>query len=133
MPPARPAAPASLSNALAPPDEPGYALAHLWQARRLMAAPTPSADARRLAEAHLLKALDGELEDRDGAHALLGELYLGTGQLDQAEPHLAKAVGTRPHLRIRLAQLYAPARRQGNARGEAQLVISYFRPAPATI
>jgi tetratricopeptide (TPR) repeat protein len=117
-----------IMNALAPPDEPGYAPAHFWHARRLIAAPPLSADARRLAEAHLLKALDGELEDRDGAHTLLGELYLGAGQLDQAEPHLAKAVGTRPHLRIRLAQMYALRGDKERARGEAQLAISYFRP-----
>ncbi len=117
-----------IMNALAQPDEAGYAPAQLWQARRLMAAPSLSVESRRLAESHLLKALDGELEDRDAAHALLGELYLGAGQLDQAEPHLAKAVGTRPHLRIRLAQLYALRGDKERARGEAQLAISYFRP-----
>jgi tetratricopeptide (TPR) repeat protein len=118
-------------NALAPPDEPGYAPAHVWQARRVLAAPAPSPEARRSAEVHLLKALDGELEDRDAAHALLGELYLSAGQLDQAEPHLTKAVGTRPHLRVRLAQLYALRGDKERARGEAQLAISYFRPRAA--
>ena len=115
-------------NALAPPDEPGYAPANLWQARRLMTAPSLSPESRRLAESHLLKALDGELEDRDAAHALLGELYLGENHLDQAEPHLAKAVRTKPHLRIRLAQLYAIRGDKERARGEAQLAISYYRP-----
>ena len=119
-----------IMNALAA-DETDYAPAHLWQARRLMAAPALSAESRRLAESHLLKALDGELEDRGAAHALLGELYLGAGQLDQAEPHLAKAVGTKPHLRIRLAQLYALRGDKERSRGEAQLAISYYRPRAA--
>ncbi len=93
-----------IMNTLAPPDEAGYAPAHMWEARRLMMATTLSPESRRLAESHLLKALDGELEDRDAAHMLIGDLYYSGGQLDQVEPHWIKAVGTRPRLHIRLGR-----------------------------
>jgi tetratricopeptide (TPR) repeat protein len=118
----------AIMNALTT-DEPGYAPAHLWLARRLITAPTPEPGVRDKVESHLLRALDGELDDPDAAHALLGELYLGmgAGHYDQAELHLAKAVKTKPQLRIRLAQLYALRGDKERARSEGQLAVSYFR------
>ncbi len=116
-----------IMNGLAPPDKPGYAPAHLWQARRILAVPTAAPGAREAAESHLLRALDGELDDPDTAHALLGEVYLAAGHYDDAELHLTKAVQTRPQLRIRLAQLYALRGDKDRARGEAQLAVSFFR------
>jgi Flp pilus assembly protein TadD len=118
---------AALMNGLAPADRQGYAQAHLWQARHLLSAPEPSAQARAEAEAHVLHALDGELEDRDAAHALLGELYVANGQFDQAQLHFAKAVRTRPRVHMRLAVLYAQRGDRERARGEAQLAISYYQ------
>jgi tetratricopeptide (TPR) repeat protein len=112
---------------LAPLDEQGYAPAHLWRAAQLLRSPKMSAQARTAAEAHLLHALEGEPEDRENAHALLGELYLAGGQLDQAEPHLLKAVKTKPHLRLRLAVLYALKGNKERARSEAQLAINFYR------
>ena len=118
----------TIMNALTPPDEPGYAPAHLWLAVHIAKAPTPPPGARETVESHLLRALDGELDDPDAAHALLGELYLATPErYDQAELHLTKAVKTRPGLRMRLAQLYALRGDKERARSEAQLAISYFR------
>jgi tetratricopeptide (TPR) repeat protein len=118
---------AMLMAELAPANRPGYGPAHLWRAGRELMKPNPSARDRALAEAHLLQALDGELEDRDVAHALLGKLYLARGQLVEAQQHLLRAVKTRPHLRLNLAQLYARRGDRERARREADLAIGYFR------
>jgi tetratricopeptide (TPR) repeat protein len=110
-----------------PEDRPGYAPAHLWQARRLLRTSRKAPEARAAAEKHLLLALDGDLGERDAAHGLLGELYLSAGQLDQAELHLTRAVRTRPYLRMRLAQLHALRGDKSRAVSEANLALTYFR------
>jgi tetratricopeptide (TPR) repeat protein len=112
---------------LAPLDGQGYASAHLWRAAQLLRSGKLTARDRQAAEAHLLHALDGEPDDREAAHAILGELYLAGGQLDQAEPHLLKAVKAKPHLRLRLAVLYALKGNKERARSEAQLAVNYYR------
>jgi tetratricopeptide (TPR) repeat protein len=116
-----------LLSELAPPDQQGYGEAHLWRARRLLASSSPSASTRDAAERHLLHALDGDLEDREAAHGLLGELYLNSGKLEQAEQHLLKAVPAKPQLRLRLAQLYALRGERDRARREGQLAVNFFR------
>src|SRR5262249_9021999 len=65
----------SLMRTIIPEEGPGYAPAHYWWARKLLATP-PSLGTRAAAEEHLLKALAGDLEDKDAAHGLLGQLYL---------------------------------------------------------
>lgn len=116
-----------LMKELAPVERQGFAEAHLWWARRLLMTPTSVPQPSKAAEVHLLRALEGELEDREQVHGLLGELYLHAGQLEQAELHLQRAVKTKPQLRLRLAQLYARRGDQPRARSEAQLAISLFR------
>jgi tetratricopeptide (TPR) repeat protein len=106
-----------------PEDRPGYAPAHLWQARHLLRTGGNTSQARK----HLLLALDGDLDERDAAHGLLGELYLASGRLDQAEQHLTRAVKTRPQLRMRLAQLYVLRGDKGRAASEANLAATFYR------
>ena len=117
----------AIMGALAPADQAGYAPAHFWQARRLLSTTPLSPGAREAAESHLLRALDGQLDDREAAHALLGEVYLETRRYDEAELHLTKAVKAKPQLRLRLAQLYALRGDKERARAEAQLAVGYFR------
>ncbi len=114
---------------LAPPDKLGYAPAHLWMARffRNQRNYTQAPEVLGLAEAHLLHALEGELEDPNEAHALLGEIYLIKRQFDLAEPHLNKAVRTRPEMRMRLAEMHALRHDPEAARREAGSVASYYR------
>jgi predicted Zn-dependent protease len=119
----------ALMNELAPPDQPGYAPAHFWQARRLLPEALKSAEARQQARAHLLLALDGEIDEPDLAHGLLCELYLIDRQLDLAEPHLLRAVKARPQLRLRAAQLYWLRGDKDRARREAELAVDHFRAA----
>jgi tetratricopeptide (TPR) repeat protein len=116
-----------LMGELAPPDRKGYAPAHVWWARTLLLAPQPSAQVRDAAEVHLVRALDGELPDREAVHGLLGQLYLGKGRLDEAELHLAKAIRSRPQLRLCLARLYAARKDLGRARQEAERTLRLYR------
>jgi tetratricopeptide (TPR) repeat protein len=118
---------ALLMTELAPPDRRGYGEAHLWWGRHLLSNPSATPPMQDAAERHLLHALDGELEDREAAHGLLGELYLNRGKLDQAEPHLLKAAPQKPQLRLRLAQLYAARGDKDRARREARLALNFFR------
>lgn len=122
-----PARAAAIMRDLAPDAGRGYAPAHYWRARQYLAAPP---DPRRVAAArdHLARALDGDLDDRDAVHGLLGSLYLADDRrLEDAEFHLGKAVATRPTFRLQLARAFA---RRGNlprARQEAELAVRYFR------
>jgi tetratricopeptide (TPR) repeat protein len=116
-----------LMSELAPPDRKGYAPAHFWWARTLLLAPQPSVAARDAAEIHLVRALDGELPDREAVHGLLGQLYLSKGRLNEAELHLTKAIRSRPHFRLSLARLYAARKDMGRARQEAERALRLYR------
>lgn len=117
-----------LMRGLAPADAPGYAPAHYWVARRLLAA---SANPRAVAEAkdHLVKALDGDLgPDRPAAHGLLGKLYLADARTrDEAGFHLQKAVAAVPLARLDLARFHLLKGNPDAARQEAAVAARYFR------
>jgi tetratricopeptide (TPR) repeat protein len=112
---------------LATTERAGYPPAHIWWARRYLFQPNPSPQAYQRAEIHLRYALEGELEDPDLAHGMLGEIYRVTGRFEQAEAHLVKAVRSRPQLRLRLAEVHALRGDQQAARREAGYAVSYFR------
>jgi predicted Zn-dependent protease len=116
-----------LMSELAPATRRGYGPAHYWWARQLLLLPQRSDRARAAAETHLVRALDGELEDPTAAHGLLGQLYAERGRLDEAERHLLKAVKARPYLRLWLARLYARRKDLTRARQEAQLAVNFYR------
>ena len=122
-----------IMKGLTPPDQPGYARAHFWLANRILSTPA-GPEARQAAESHLLRALDGELDDREAARALLGELYLEARppRFDDAEAQLSQAVKAKPQIRIRLAQLYALRGDKERARSEAQLAVGYYRSRTAS-
>jgi tetratricopeptide (TPR) repeat protein len=117
---------AALLADLAPRDRQGHAPAHFLQARRLLAAAQPSAEAAQAAEVHLLRTLRAQPENSE-AHALLGQLYLTAGRLDQAERHLAGALGAHPELRLALARLHVVRGQRGLAREEAEQALRLFR------
>ncbi len=116
----------AMMGTLAIPDKQGYAPAHIWWARILMAqAATP--DTIQLAEKHLRRALQINTDDVD-ANQLLGQLYMYTGQLKTAETHLLNAARSRPGVNLTLAEMY---RRQGArdlARLHAEKAQRFFRP-----
>jgi tetratricopeptide (TPR) repeat protein len=116
-----------LMSELAPPDCKGYAPAHFWWACVLLRAPQPTVQARDAAEVHLVRALDGELPDREAAHGLLGQLYLAKGRLDEAELHLSRAIRSRPQLRLWLARLFAARKDLPRARQEAERTLRLYR------
>jgi tetratricopeptide (TPR) repeat protein len=116
----------ALMHRLAPPESQGYANAHLWQAVRLMAAAPQTQQMRQIAETHLLRALEGGVDDKELAHGLLGELYFQRGLFQEAEPHLAIAVKKKPNSRLRLAQTYAALGNMERARSEAKLSVNQY-------
>jgi tetratricopeptide (TPR) repeat protein len=126
---------AALMADLAPADQTGYGPAHVWQARHLLQTPGDAAETLAAAKNHLQLALKCDLEDRDAAHGLLGELCLAEFQLDrtktplldEAETHLTRAARTRPQLRMRLAQLYTFRGQKERAVSEATQAANYFR------
>jgi tetratricopeptide (TPR) repeat protein len=118
---------AGLMARLAPPGRQGHGPAHLWCAQQLLLTPRSSAAARSAAETHLVRALDGGVEDREAVHGLLGQLYLSRGRLDDAELHLNRAVRTRPQLRLWLARLHALRKDNSRARREAELALGHLR------
>ncbi|AWM39623.1 Tetratricopeptide repeat protein [Gemmata obscuriglobus] len=126
----------ALIHGLAPDGRPGYAPAHYWRARQLLASsPEPNLDKmppalRARAESHLVRALDGDLGgDRPAALGLLGQLYLVAGRFDEAETRLGQAASTIPMSRLHLAQLYLKRSPPdiGRARKEAELAANHFR------
>ncbi|MCS6976920.1 MAG: tetratricopeptide repeat protein [Gemmatales bacterium] len=116
-----------IMSELAPQDKAGYAPAHLWYAKQLLQAPQKSPKVLDAAEAHLLRALDGELDNRPEAEGLLGELYLARNRLDQAELYLLRAVKADPRLHLRLAYLYARKGDRDRARWEGEQAASFYR------
>lgn len=118
----------TLMRGLASADGPGYALAHYWWARRLLAAP-PSPAVRAAAERHLLLALNGDIDEpnaHEHVHGLLGVQYLSQGRLADAEPHLLKAVSRLPAFRIPLARVYLAQKNAPRARQEAELAARFY-------
>jgi predicted Zn-dependent protease len=113
-------------NALAPREQQGYGPAHLWTARRLLDG-SPSDETLRVARLHLRHALNGELEERDAAVGLLGQVYLAEKDYVQAEMYLAKAVKAYPELRLKRAQMHDRLGNAREAKHEAQLAVEYFQ------
>ncbi len=118
---------ATLMRSLAPEDRKGYPPAHYWWARKILAADAQSPRSLASAEAHLLRALDGEVEDRNAVHGLLGSLYLNSGKLEDAEYHLTRAVASKPIFRLPLARVYVLRGNPTRARQEAELAVRFFR------
>ncbi|MDY3552164.1 hypothetical protein R5W24_001244 [Gemmata sp. JC717] len=126
----------ALIHGLAPDGRPGYAPAHYWRARQLLASsPEPNLEKmspalRARAESHLVRALDGDLgADRPAALGLMGQLHLVAGRLEAAEQCLVSATSATPMSRLYLAQLYLKKTPPDlvRARKEADLAVGYFR------
>jgi tetratricopeptide (TPR) repeat protein len=100
---------AGLMDSLTPLDRQGYAPAHLWVARALLAA-NPSPAALRAAEVHLRRTLQDQPNEAE-AHGLLGRLYLATGRPEEAKAHLLRATDEFPEVELDLARLFTA---QGN-------------------
>lgn len=117
-----------IMDQLAPVDRTGHGPAHFWLALYYYRDLGDPQSCKR-AETHLTRALQAGLPGTDGdaAHGLLGELYAKLGQYDAAEPHLERAVKTRPHVRLRYAVVLAVQDKKARATDEARLAANYFR------
>jgi tetratricopeptide (TPR) repeat protein len=110
----------ALLEALAPADAIGYPPAHVWRAQRLL---TGEPDMARVhaAEAQLRQALKAE-PNRIEAHAVLGQLLLGSRRSAEALEHLLPALPFRPDLELAVAHIYA-------AQGQRNLAVTHARRA----
>jgi tetratricopeptide (TPR) repeat protein len=111
---------------LAPVERNGHGPAHLWLGIHYWEG-LGQPENRARAEAHLQRALQAGLPDIDAAHGLLGDLYAQTGRANLAEPHLERAVKTRPHLRLRYAMVLASQGKKARAGDEARLAANFFK------
>ncbi len=118
----------NLMQQLAPLDKIGYAKAHLWSGVRLFTHPSSGPLQREQAEGHLLRALEAGIDDKEAAHAWLGEVYLSKRMLDQAETNMLLAVGTKRQFRLRLALIYRIKGDEKRVKEQAQLAANHYRP-----
>lgn len=116
----------AIMASLAPRGEQGFALAHLWQALQLLRDPSGGEQALSLAEAHLLRAVRGRGQVSTDAHAFLGQMYLASGRLKQAEEHFDAASAGRPELRIALARVHVLQGQKDQGRRDAEKALEYY-------
>jgi tetratricopeptide (TPR) repeat protein len=118
---------ATLMRELATEDKKGYGPAHYWWARQFLNVSPATPRTLAAAEVHLLRALDGDVEDRIAAHGLLGKIYLNAGRVNEAEFHLAKAAAASPDYRMALAFAFVARGNTAQARQEAETAAQKFR------
>ncbi|HWB01178.1 MAG TPA: tetratricopeptide repeat protein [Pirellulales bacterium] len=116
----------AIMSGLAPRDAQGFAPAHLWQAVRLLRDPSGGSANVELAEAHLLRAVRGRGQVATDAHAFLGQLYLASGRLKQAEEHFSAAASGRPELWIALARVHVLQGQRDQGRRDAEKALEYY-------
>jgi len=114
---------AALMGKLASPNAQGHAPAHVWWAQRLIATRNPTA--LKDGELHLRRALQ-EQPDNLAANALIGQLYLATNRLEQAELPLRKALPAQPALNLDLARLYAARGNKDLAKAHGEKARQHF-------
>jgi tetratricopeptide (TPR) repeat protein len=115
-----------LIDRLAPDDRAGFALAHVWKARRLVVgADRPPGDLRA-AESHLLHAIQNA-PDLIEAHVLLAQFYLATGRAERAVPYLEKVAFDCPELLMPLARALLAQGQRIQARSRATVARQTFQ------
>jgi tetratricopeptide (TPR) repeat protein len=117
---------ARLRARAAPADQPGFAPAHLDEARGLLSRQPTRPEDVVAAERHLRLALAASPPAGAEANALLGQIYAATGRPHQAVPHLVAAAPGLPEMRITLARAYRALDRDDDARREAGLAYREF-------
>ena len=115
----------SILSRIAPIERPGYLPAHMKLARLLLAGEDRTERTVRVAERHARYALDGP--DSVEASALLGQILIGTGRVELAEPYLVRAVGKQPEILIVLARLAHQQGQDLKARQRAEQARSTFK------
>jgi tetratricopeptide (TPR) repeat protein len=118
---------ATLMRELAPDGGKGYPPAHFWRARQILNANAQAPQALAAAEAHLLKALDGELDERPAVHGSLGIIYLNAGRLDEAELYLSKAAATSKEFQLPYAMMFAARNNMPRFKQEAEIAVRFYR------
>lgn len=119
---------------IAPLDGQGLPNAHLYQARRMLSAPTEylvskegklDSDGVKALEHHLLSAEKG-LSDSIELQMAFFYYYLGMNQFREAADYLEKVAVIRPHLRYELTNLYFRLGDRKNALRNLTLASDYY-------
>lgn len=113
----------SAMRKLAPENRPVHGPSHLWQATRLLTHAAVTPEQLRLAETHLLHALELR-ESTPLAHDLLGQMYFQLGLWAQAIPHL-EASPDRSR-RLMLAKAYSLSGNGEKGRSASEQARDYF-------
>ncbi|MFO0810538.1 MAG: tetratricopeptide repeat protein [Gemmataceae bacterium] len=117
---------AAMMNDIAPLDRRGYPPAHFWMARQLISVPRPTPQTWQAAETHLLRALEGQLDEADDANLLLGELYLSSGQLEKARTYLEKVTNS-PIAQLRLIQIASTKEDTALLKTKSEEIVRFFQ------
>jgi Flp pilus assembly protein TadD len=114
-------------NSLAPPNVVGYPPAHLFLARTLLSAASPSELNVQTALRHLQQALIANPDDAK-ANELLGLLYAQQGNADLARLHLLRAEPVCKQVGLTLAELARKRGDEAECERWAQTIIKNYQP-----
>ena len=115
-----------LLTSAAPVGTLGEPQAHFVRAMQLLNNPKRTPQDLREVEIHLLFVLQGEPNNL-GAHAMLGQYYLGTKQREKAKEHLIVASESNPELLLLLSRLYEAEKNEVMTKEYAQRAQEFFR------
>jgi len=115
-----------LTRWLAPLDKPGFAPAHLYVARQLLAATNQTAEGASLIERHLQAAVSAQPDNLD-ALELLAKVYMQTGRWEQAKRHLLELVPAKSEFMLPLAIVLQSEGDEAGARSWAERGAKYFQ------
>lgn len=119
----------SMIHELAPDNSQGYAMAHLWRARRELESERDMSDQMRAAKRHLTFAVEADPLLHD-AHNLLSRVLIQEQQYAAAIPHLEVAAEYQPLLLMSLANLYQVVGRENDAVAISKQAGRFFRRKP---
>ncbi|MBS0210752.1 MAG: tetratricopeptide repeat protein [Planctomycetes bacterium] len=113
-------------RSLAPRNMKGFPPAHYWLAEYLYLTNPHNQQDMAEVDAHLKRAISGSGEYVKRAHALLGQRYLDSGRLADAEKEFKEAAKDEPRLWIRLAEIHARQGMMTQAKRDAEQALSHF-------
>ena len=115
-----------LMNRLAPDNADGYPPAHLFLAEQLLTGSSPTPQATRAAESHLLRVTQAQPMNIK-AHALLAAIYAQSGRWEQVKEHLALGGPAVDELGLIAAESFAAQGDRSESDAWAKRAARFFR------